>query len=347
MKIIERQHHIPYFSSNITDRYLSGLRLGVFDIETLGLNPQFAPVILAGFMTADTDGTCHITQYFAQTPSDECEIISRLAEDFLRVDYILTYNGRHFDIPYIQKRANKLSVSSPDANIHNMDLYLMINGYSEIKNILNRMRQKDIEIYMGLSDYRADTISGAESVQLYREYLGTMDMTRKSALEKNILLHNHDDIIQLYKLLPVLRQLKIHDAFNSLGFAVAGENGWPCLNISSIKVNVSGASISGRYRGESFSYLSYDNFTDNFSCEFDEENNFSFNVRIDRHKGNSFINLKRFFSTYDDLKTYPNYIKDYLLIGTNQKINSLETNMFVKKFLFEFMNNHVCPLMVL
>ena len=64
--------------------------MGIFDIETLGLSPQFAPLILAGFMTVEKDGSCWITQYFAETPGDERYILEYLRDDFDRVDYLLT-----------------------------------------------------------------------------------------------------------------------------------------------------------------------------------------------------------------------------------------------------------------
>lgn len=323
------------------------MKPGIFDIETLGLSPEFAPIILAGFMTVEEDGSCRINQYFAETPGDEKYILEHLRADFERVDYLLTYNGKHFDLPYVRKRAYMQSVPAPDCNIHNLDLYLMINGYSEIRNFLRHLRQKDIEVYMGFSDGRDDDISGAESVSLYKSYLTCLNAEQKEAIEQRILLHNHDDILQLYRIFPVLSQLDIHKAFNTLGFAVGGENGWPCFNVMNIKVNISGLSIKGKYRGESFSYISYDTFADNFSCEFDEEGGFEFNLRVERHKGNVFAGLKTYFDEYEDLKSYPHYKKDFLLLSGPGFSNPLEINMFVKKFLTKFMNDHVCPRMVL
>ena len=144
-----------------------------------------------------------------------------------------------------------------------------------------------------------------------------------------------------------MKQVRIHKALNALGFAVGGENGWPSLSVSYIKVNLSGLSIKGKYRGEGFSYMSYDTFSDNFSCKFDDDKSFEFNLRIERHKGNIFANLKMYFDDYEDLKVYPHYLKDFLLLSKGGVHNSLEVNMFVRKFLIKFMNDHVCPLMLL
>ena len=93
--------------------------------------------------------------------------------------------------------------------------------------------------------------------------------------------------------------------------------------------------------------MSYDTFSDNFSCKFDDDKSFEFNLRIERHKGNIFANLKMYFDDYEDLKVYPHYLKDFLLLSKGGVHNSLEVNMFVRKFLIKFMNDHVCPLMLL
>lgn len=347
MKVIQSTHHVPYFAYKNLDQYFGDMKIGIFDIETTGLNPQFAQVILTGFMVVEPDGSCTITQYFAENPNDEKEILLRLKDDFEQVNYLLTYNGKHFDLPFVQKRASKLDIDGPDCNIYNLDLYLILNGHSEIRYIIKSLKQKNVEAYMGLCTDRSDTISGAESVELYMSYLRESNPARKAALEKTILLHNHDDIIQLYRILPIIKQVDLHKAFNRLGFAAEGQNGWPDLNITSIESSITGLSVSGRYRGESFSYISYDTFEDNFSCEFSEDNSFKFRIRTDRHKGNTFANLKRFFEDYSDFAVYPNYMNGFLFLSGGNQTNYLEMNMFVLKFLSKFMNDRICPRMVL
>ena len=152
MKIITSTHKVPYFSSRILDQYFKDLKMGIFDIETLGLSPQFAPLILAGFMTVEKDGSCQITQYFAETPGDERYILEYLREDFDRVDYLLTYNGKHFDLPFVRKRAERQSVPSPDCDIYNMDalahahinVKMIDQGSSEL-NIIVGVRHDDFK----------------------------------------------------------------------------------------------------------------------------------------------------------------------------------------------------------
>ena len=57
MEIYDYTHQSEYFNSKILQRYLGGMRLGVFDIETLGLYPKYNPMILAGIMGIEPDGS--------------------------------------------------------------------------------------------------------------------------------------------------------------------------------------------------------------------------------------------------------------------------------------------------
>ncbi len=347
MKTIKYIHSIPNFTYKITDSYLGNLKIGIFDIETLGLNPETQPVILAGFMTLLPEGQFEITQYFAEFPEEEILILKHLQNAFEEVDYVLTYNGKHFDIPYIEKRAQKLGMDNYKFNLYNLDLYLVLNGYSPLRSVISNLKQKTVEMYMGLDSGRYDMISGAESIELYEAYVRCQDLCEKEFLEEKILLHNHDDLIQLFKLLPILKQVDVHKAFNGLGFPIAGENGWPTLCLTSIKVSPAGLTLSGKYPGEPFSYIAYDTFDDSFSCEFDTQNKFSFKLRTDRHKGNIFLNLNSYFDDYEELKKYPNCIDNFILASAGGSLSHLELNMFIKKFMQNFMNETVCPLMVL
>lgn len=347
MKVITKKHKIPYYTSKQFSYYYDDMKIGIFDIETLGLNSTLCPMILAGFMTFEEDDQCTIVQYFAENPGEEIEILNQLKLDFEKVDYIFTYNGKHFDIPFVEKRANLARINDINTFIHNLDLYLVLNGHSEIKHIVKNLKQKSIEEYMGLSDTRCDVISGAESIKLYEAYLNATKPDEKQLLEDKILLHNHDDLLQLYQLMPILKQVDIHKAFYSLGFPIKGRSGWPTLNITSLKVNSTELKISGKYYGEKFSYISYPTVRKHFSCKFNEDNTFEFEIHIMKHKGNTFINLPSFFRYYKRFKKYPNFVKDFLLISTSNSINHLEINAFTKEFIIKFMNDTICPLMVL
>jgi len=347
MKIIKREHKVTPFKLKVMDQYMPDMKLCVFDIETLGLNSAYVPVILAGLLTVDSDGNAVATQYFAETPEEEVLILEHLRGDFQNTDFLLTYNGKHFDLPFIEKRASVLNIKPLPLNIYNLDLYLVLNGHSDLKKHIPNLKQKTVEQYMGLSDSRDDLISGAESVELYNTFLSTPYGPEKDSLMEKILLHNHDDLLQLYKLIPVLKQADVHKAFNTLGFPVGGINGWPYMNVRLCKVTGKEFLIEGKYTGEGFSYQSFDAFMDCFTCNFNEDGTFLFKIPITKHKGNIFINMLDFHGDYANLEKYPGYLNNFLLVSQGNQCQYLEANMFTKQFLYNFMDSHICPLMVL
>lgn len=347
MKKICYSHKVELFSSNQFKRYFQNMRIGIFDIETLGLKASSCPMILAGFMTVDDENNCTITQYFAEAPQEEPKILESLREEFKNVDYILTYNGKHFDMPFVTKRAELFNIDGIENGLYDLDLYLILNGHSEVKHILKNLKQKTVEEYMGLSDAREDAISGADSILLYEKYVQCTDIVEKAKLEKDILLHNHDDLLQLAQLMPILKQVQFHKALFSLGFPALGQSSWPTFNIGSIKITTDGLIVKGNYYGKEFSYMSYETPASPFCCSFNEDKTFSFSIRVDRHKGNTFINLPIFFSDYTEFKKYPNYIQNFLLINSSDGTNHLEINMFLKQFFKTFMEDNVCPLVTL
>ena len=126
MKIYDYTHKAEYFDSKILRRYLSDMRLGVFDIETLGLYPKQNPMILAGIMAVKEDGTCQVRQLFAENskPEEEHFLLAELEQELSQFDCILTFNGKRFDIPYVRERAARLGFSDYRSEPFNLDLLL-------------------------------------------------------------------------------------------------------------------------------------------------------------------------------------------------------------------------------
>ena len=277
MQIYDYTHKAEYFISKILNKYLGDMRLGVFDIETLGLYPKYNPMVLAGVMGVSADGECSLRQLFAESigPEEERLLLEALEDELSRFDCILTYNGRYFDIPYVRERAAKLGFSDYPIRPFNIDLLLFLRHYSGLREALGSLKQKNVERYMGLAPSREDEISGSDSVMLYKEFEKCTDENKKAALREKILLHNHDDLLQLYKILPVILQTDIHGAMNKLGFPVKGEQGWDNLHIKSIKVTSGGLSVMGTYCGQGLSFRSFATHERPYSCVFDIDRSFT------------------------------------------------------------------------
>ena len=244
MKTIVDNIQIPVYYSKLFDMYFGGKSFAVFDIETTGLSPANSKVILTGILTVDQNGG-YVQQFFADQNDDEEAVIRATMEALAGIDYVITYNGRHFDMPFMKKRAEKYGLEFPD--LYNLDLYLLISGYAPFKEVLPGLKQKNIETYMGIAINRDDEISGKESVELYNRYMET----KRFELEEKILLHNHDDIIQLYKILPIIERLDLHKALFKRGFP-AGR-----FLIEQISIKSKELHVKARQLQDAIDYISF------------------------------------------------------------------------------------------
>jgi len=209
--------------------YFDGLRWAVLDIETLGLSPGRAPAILCGIVTPGSGAgtpagpqiapeTAEVTQFFAEsirTTEDEESMLSALEEALTDIDILVTYNGRQFDLPYLEKRRQRTGLPAMRPR-YDLDLFPIVRYCTDIGQFVPNLRQKTLEDFCGLWDGRTDEISGRESITLYYDYLNSRD----DALKAKILLHNRDDIVQLFRLTDVLRRADMHKAACRYGFPV-------------------------------------------------------------------------------------------------------------------------------
>ncbi len=360
MEIIQRKHQMNCYTSRLFDRYFGGMKVGVFDIETLGLNPALTEVVLAGFLEVNPDGSAVATQYFANQKSDEPELLRAIFQEFQKYDILLTYNGKHFDLPFVCKRAELNGFEDVRVGCHNLDLYLVLHGHSTLKQTIKSLKQKNVEDYMGFHIDRKDEISGADSILLYEAYVEESDSELKETLKQKILLHNHDDILQLYRILPVIQQTDIHRAMSYLGFPVRSEsagaagNGtcstsaagsWPQLNVGRIRVDHKGLTVTGTYGGPRISYTSYDSGMAPYSCFFTSEGEFQFLFYTQRHKGSHYIELSSLLNEerLSEMTRYPAYVNGFLILTEGNQTNYLEVNMLVQKFLHQFLEQITCP----
>lgn len=327
MQVITYTHKTELYTSKVLDKYLENKSFAIFDIETLGLDASRQAVILAGLNEIHPDGTCTVTQFFAEKIEEEKELLSLLFDKLNTFDYIITYNGKHFDIPFIMKRQNKYGLNLR-LRPYNMDIFLMIQKCSDLRSILPNLKQKTVEEYMGLKATRLDEISGKESIELYYHYLLEEDLDNKEALKQVILLHNHDDVLQLYKLMPVLRNVDIHKAFHGLGF--------PCDDgnvIDKIKLSTKYLEITGHYYGEPRSYISFEAENCPYYKEILDNWTFLYKLPLESLNDSIFINLLSLFDEKEasSFNIYPGYVNNYLILSSDANKNYLEMNMLAKE----------------
>ncbi len=324
------------FRYPIFDEYFGGMSLCCFDIETLGLSPSRSPMILAGFLDVDSEGNAVNTQYYLDTPEGEAELLRKTVEKLNSVDMIITYNGKSFDIPYVLKRYSMIHGSVPEIRPFNLDLYQMVRYGSSLKDVLSGMSQKHIERYMGVADERDDEISGAESIQLYQAaFYETDPVVRRSIVDK-ILLHNSDDVAQLYRILPVIRQCDLHKALMMKGYPVSRHGLTNVLIPDRLTITqnrlVSGRlRITGTYPGEPFSYVSFPSIDRPFDAEFRTDGTFEISLPVERRSGALISDLREFLPDFEDFSDYGGYVNGYLILKENGEPNCREINALARK----------------
>lgn len=199
-----------------------------FDIETTGLSAEanFIYLICVGFLK---DGLPTLLQWFSETPKDEPAVIQNFY-DFIR-DYstIVHFNGATFDIPFVNKRAEKYGLSGSLCDLKSVDILKYVRRSKTILG-LSSCGQKAVEQYMGIA--REDKYDGGQLIEVYQQYLGRsrydkmthgtplavdhgsglkqLPATPSEALLYLLLLHNAEDVeglIKISALMPLLSVL--------------------------------------------------------------------------------------------------------------------------------------------
>lgn len=161
-------------------------KIVLFDIETTGFAAEATMLYLIGCCYYD-NGSYYIRQWFNDDGESEQQILHEFYEFTYDYDYIMSYNGNGFDIPYIDKKCKKYKLANPFQGIESIDLYKIIKPYRNVFHIDN-LKQKSIELYLGIN--RLDKYSGGDLIKIYNEYQKTHDEIKK----KLLLQHNYDDI---------------------------------------------------------------------------------------------------------------------------------------------------------
>lgn len=231
MKKFTRSYNTYIYSGQIFDLYHGGLKPCIFDIETTGLSAQRGnKIILTACLIPNSTGVT-ITQFLAENPYEEDRVIMATM-DFLKdesIDYLITYNGASFDIPFMKQRLATKNLPYV-LNMYEFDLYNFIRSNTGLKSQIGSLSQKNVEQHFGISSNRKDVISGRESVKLFAEYAINQD----SVIEKIILTHNREDVLQLCHLFNIIGR-------NNFGAVLGeGDNGCDGFNGAGIHdVNMS------------------------------------------------------------------------------------------------------------
>lgn len=336
MHIEEKNYQDPFYHSNIFNFYFKNLKIGILDIETTGLNPDRNRVILGGLVTKEDDGIRSL-QIFSESREEEATLLEAYLNEIKKLDVLVSYNGDHFDLPFLSKRFHfhGLCKEFHKSPLHcfsmhkSLDLYRTVDRYSNIRKSLPNLKQKTLETYLGLWSDRSDEISGADSVEMYYDYLKTKD----ESLREKILLHNKDDILQLTRLMKILDKLDLHEIMFHTGFPVFLED--KRLLIESISLKKDVLYIIGRHKNIPMEYRCYNSA---YAAELSHRNQQLF-IKIPCRAALDclYIDLEDFRIDSAQLEKYPGYQSGYLLVKETDALNYLEVNHFLKLLLEEIL----------
>lgn len=332
MYISERTADIEKFESNIFDMYFGGMSFATFDIESTGLSPKYCELILSGFCKYD-GGLCTSTQIFAESLDDEAEVLERTLSYMSNLDFVVTYNGARFDIPFLEERLKKHGVTSYSLPF-NFDLLPAIRKFSDIKSFTPNLRQKTVEAFMGLWTDRTDEIDGGQSVEMYYDYL----VSRREELKEKILLHNHDDVLQLYRLMAVTKRIDMHGALAYYGFPVKTPLG--LFTAKSVKLSRNNIEVQGlQPKGEARAYVNPGR--GEMKREFRSDGSFKLAIPILKNEGLLLADLRQLEMDEEPFADLPTYGSGYLIVKNENDNNQMEINLLVKKIIERIVANEL------
>jgi uncharacterized protein YprB with RNaseH-like and TPR domain len=168
-------------------------RILYLDIETCGLSA--APVFLAGLCHVG-DRNLFLRQLFARDYSEERALLGELGRIARGFDFLVTFNGKAFDVPFLRDRAIHHRIEPPIEMPH-LDLLWMARR--RWKELLPDCRLKTLEWHV-LRRRRAGDIGGVEIPGLYHDYVKRGEAHRLLP----VFHHNLLDVVAMVELTPPL-----------------------------------------------------------------------------------------------------------------------------------------------
>ncbi|MCF7876543.1 ribonuclease H-like domain-containing protein [Candidatus Bipolaricaulota bacterium] len=182
---------------------LSGLYdrkdFAIVDIETLGLSNQ--PIFLLG-LAQPTDSGVEVHQFLASNPGREMATIVQFVKKLENLEVILTYNGKNFDLPYIERRLAYYGQRKKFSHPH-LDLYLFTRKF--LSDRTRNCQLGTIESSILGIERKVDIPSA-----LVPEFYNTYRKNGNPGPLIPILAHNRQDLLSLADLYRVI----IEEALN-------------------------------------------------------------------------------------------------------------------------------------
>lgn len=193
MKLISKTIDIP-------QTFIPSDSFIVIDIETTGLSYKNKIIIIGLLIIEELKPQGTFMQFFNDDGHSEIDLLLSFIETIKLYNkyYFISFNGNAFDFSFINARLSFNKIDFQLSKFNNIDLLALARSHKQVYS-LSSLNLKSIESFYSI--HRIDTISGKESVDLYKTYL----ITKKDELKHLILTHNEDDIMNLWPLFCTMK----------------------------------------------------------------------------------------------------------------------------------------------
>ena len=159
------------------------------DIETTGLSSAKSSIISITILLKEEQKQT-IYQLFVPSEEDEKKAIEFFVNLIKDKKFIITYNGKSFDITFLNSKIDKHCIDFNLNSLISIDLYKDMKSIKGKINISN-IKLKTVENYFGI--IRNDELSGKDIIKLYESY----KIHNKKEHMDLILAHNYEDVLYL------------------------------------------------------------------------------------------------------------------------------------------------------
>lgn len=200
-----------------------------FDIETTGFSASHNQIYMIGYAYQREDNI-FIHQLFAETPSEEPEILAAFLDILSCYDTLISFHGAGFDVPFLKDRCAHYKMPEHFDSFRHLDIYKKLSKYKTILNLPN-LKQKTLEKFLGIA--REDLYSGGDLISIYSEYAKVSSKNNSIPFALNgshykkgaasflsseeacalLKLHNYEDIEGMIKLLPLLSYPRFFEGY--------------------------------------------------------------------------------------------------------------------------------------
>ena len=174
--------------------------IAFLDVEATGFDFEHDRIVLISLGYYVKQDEFKVIQYFAEMPNEEESLLREFKKAMGSFKSWCSFNGSAFDEPFLIKKTNRWNIDFKLPG-HHIDLFRIIRPFYK-KMGMKGCSLKIVEKFAGIK--RQDEISGARSVELYKEYLVKHD----ERLKEILMLHNYEDVVNLPKIFKIINTIE-------------------------------------------------------------------------------------------------------------------------------------------